>query len=531
MNIPRNRRLPLTIALLAAFLTSLLTGCRARVAIPEGAAPIAARPRIFPDYDGVTFPPNIAPMNFRIDEPGERFVTVLRAGSRQEVIGGQVVTIQENVWRELLSSGRTLSITIYRKVSSGWECWEDITNEISSDPIDPWVVFRLIEPGYQKYDRMFINQRSTESFDERVILDNNAIKNGCVNCHHFRNHSGDDFLFHCRQQYGGMVRVHGKTPNSARDTDRKMVERFETRNNPRKKAAVYPAWHPILPLVAFTTNTTPQVFHTFSPNRIEVYDQASELVLYNEKTNQMTQLTETDDLLETFPCWSPDGEYLYYCCAALGEAFWQKDPQGRDVLDERGEKKIAPDALYRIKYNISRMRFHPENASFEPPEVVVDAPAEGKSVVHPRLSPDGRFLLYTVSSYGTFPIWHRDADLEILSLDEGEKVSTEAINSAQSESWHAWDSTGRWIVFSSRRDDSLYTRLYFGHIDYDGQVSKPFMLPQKDPRDNKLRMLAYNIPELITSPVTVSASKISREMVTKPPTSVEWVEQLGAVNP
>ncbi|MBQ6620311.1 MAG: PD40 domain-containing protein [Thermoguttaceae bacterium] len=517
--------------LMTALTAALLAGCRSRVAVPEGAAPIASRPRIFPDYDGVTFPVNIAPMNFRIDEQGERFVTVLRAGDRQEMIAGRIVAIGEKAWRELLGSGGTLSITVYRESSSGWERWEEIVNEISPDPIDPWLAYRLIEPGYQKYDRIVIDQRSMESFDERVIIDNNSIKNGCVNCHHFRNRSGDDFLFHCRQQFGGMVRVHAPAPDGASETGRKTVERFDTRNNPHKKAAVYPAWHPSLPLIAFTTNTTPQVFHTLSPNRIEVYDQASELILYNEASNQMVQLTETDDILETFPSWSPDGEYLYYCSAALGEDYWQKDPQGREVLDERGEKKIAPEALKRIRYNISRMRFHPESASFDPPEVVVDAPAEEKSAIHPRVSPDGRFLLYTISAYGSFPIWHRDAELEMLDLAGGEKIPTEAINSPESESWHTWDSSGRWLVFASRRDDTLYTRLYFAHIDSDGRFAKPFMLPQKDPDDNKLRMMAYNIPELLVRPVTVPGSRIARDMVTDSPSRPEWVERLDTPLP
>lgn len=53
------------------------------------------------------------------------------------------------------------------------------------------------------------------------------------------------------------------------------------------------------------------------PNRIEVYDSASDVVVYDVRRHEVV----TDSLLsdsgafETFPTFSPDGKILYFCSA------------------------------------------------------------------------------------------------------------------------------------------------------------------------------------------------------------------------
>ncbi|MDO4558800.1 MAG: hypothetical protein Q4C47_07535, partial [Planctomycetia bacterium] len=85
-------------------------------------------------------------------------------------------------------------------------------------------------------------------------------------------------------------------------------------------AGVYPSWHPTLPLVAFSVNDTFQSFHTVHPNRIEVIDSASDLILYDVVENQITPIFRTTGSLETFPSWSQDGKWLYYCSAVAPES-------------------------------------------------------------------------------------------------------------------------------------------------------------------------------------------------------------------
>ena len=111
--------------------------------------------------------------------------------------------------------------------------------------------------------------------------------------------------------------------------------------------------------------------------------------------------------------------------------------------------------------------------------------------------------------YGVFHIWHRDADLWVMDLKTQSSRPLDEINSKDTESYHSWSSNGKWLVFSSRRNDGEYTRPFFAHIDSDGQWSKPFELPCDDPDYHRQFMKCYNIPEFMRGPVTIRPQKFA----------------------
>ena len=145
-------------------------------------------------------------------------------------------------------------------------------------------------------------------------------------------------------------------------------------------------------------------------------------------------------------------------------------------------------------------------------DTLIPASRAGFSVAFPRPSFDGKFLMYTASSFGNFLIWHNDSDLLLLNLETGENSSLPGVNNPDAaESCHNWSSNSRWFVFGTRRDDRTHTRAYICHIDADGVPGKPFMLPQKDPRAYYDAMLmSYNIPEFVTEPVELDSHKAWR---------------------
>ncbi|MBQ4203630.1 MAG: PD40 domain-containing protein, partial [Thermoguttaceae bacterium] len=167
-------------------------------------------------------------------------------------------------------------------------------------------------------------------------------------------------------------------------------------------------------------------------------------------------------------------------------------------LIETSSKKSS-----KLCYNIARRSFDEASRTFGEPETVVDAAANGRSALFARVSPDGNFLAYTVATGGTFPIWRQEADLYLKDLRTGEERRWSELNSEDSDSYHTWSSSGRWIVFSSRREDGQYTRPYFAHVDENGVATKPFVLPQKDPQSNRRRYKSYNVPELIVEPIKI----------------------------
>jgi hypothetical protein len=118
--------------------------------------------------------------------------------------------------------------------------------------------------------------------------------------------------------------------------------------------------------------------------------------------------------------------------------------------------------------------------------------------------------MFSMGDYGIFHIWHRDADLYMMDLNDGSVRSLDEVNSPDVESYHSWSSNGRWVIFSTRREDGAYTRLYLTHMDTEGNFSKPFAIPQRNPDFNRNFMFSFNIPEFMKEPVTVSAGTFAK---------------------
>jgi hypothetical protein len=309
-----------------------------------------------------------------------------------------------------------------------------------------------------------IIQRSTESFWEKSVVENQLLETNCVNCHSFHRNNYDKFLIHIRGSLGGTY-----------FTDGNKTVRRDLKTPEMSYGAVYPAWHPNGKLVAFSSNSIVQSFHASQEYNIEVTDLASSLVVYDIEKNEMSPVEEYDTVkyLETFPEWSPDGRYLYFCRA-------------RQTSDSSDFKSI--------KYDLVRKAFDPASFSFGKAEVVFDALSIDKSVSFPRISPDGQYLVFTLHNNGNFSIWHREADLYLLNIQTG-KTDRMNINSDETESYHCWSSNGKWLVFSSKRDDGLTARPYIAYFGSAEHAGKPFVLPQKDPTLNKREVRTFNKPE------------------------------------
>lgn len=162
-------------------------------------------------------------------------------------------------------------------------------------------------------------------------------------------------------------------------------------------------------------------------------------------------------------------------------------------------------------YNLIVRDYNAEKKTFSSPKMVINASKEKRSITFPRVSPDGRWLVFTLGPQGVFHIWHHSADLWMLDLEKRSFRPLNEINSSDTESYHSFTPDGHWMVFSSRRDDGAYTRPYFTHFDATtGTFTKPFILPQEDPAHHDRRMFSYNIPEFATGPITRSPKEIRR---------------------
>ena len=234
-----------------------------------------------------------------------------------------------------------------------------------------------------------------------------------------------------------------------------------------------------------------------------MFDLDSDLQVYDVVHNQIITAPQIkrQGIWESFPAFSPDGRTIYFTAAAQVE---------------------IPGELTQSHYNLMKVSFDPSTGTIgQDVEMLIDAASMAKSVCFPKPSYDGRYLMYTLCDYGTFSIWHHESDLWLLDLETGETRLMDEVNSNDTDSYHNWSSNSRWFVFSSRRDDGLFTRLYIAHFDENGVAGKPFMLPQRDP-DHYYEALyrSYNVPEFVTGPV--SFNRIRAQKAINSPERVQF---------
>lgn len=463
-------------------LACLLWGC---AQAPEVTGYISGEPAIFPDYKGVTIPSNIAPLNFEVLEDGD-FRLFITASGTSKVINadGGLFRFGRRFWKNLLedNKGCDISFQVCRKTDGEWSAYEPFTIHVAEEDVDPYIAYRLIPPGYTMWSEMGIYQRNLENYRQSLIYSNLQGRGNCVNCHSFPSRNPDKMLFHLRSELGGTYVIQDG-----------QIEKLNTKTEQTMSPLVYPYWHPSAELVAFTVNVTNEVVHTKNPNRVEVFDEASDVVVYDVKKHEIitSDLLSSESAYETFPTFSPDGRSLYFCSAVAVEEM------PRDFRD--------------VQYSLCRIDFDPDTRSFGTHiDTLYNAVTDKHSVSFPRVSPDGRYLVFVLSDYGNFSLWHKEADLYCADLQTGVIKSMAAANSNDAESYHSWSGNSRWMVFSTRRDDGLYTKPYIVYVAEDGTAAKPFLLPQKNPKAYyDEQMYAYNIPEFVSGKVKVKGSDVA----------------------
>ena len=477
----------------------LLSSCASHPDVTSSSKDAKCLPAIYPDYCNVTVPCNIAPLNFMLpaDEYEECVTRITTPDGHQQTYGqGVKVQIPESEWHTMLdaSKSKSIKVEVWGKKDGEWLSFTPFEIRIAEDPIDEYLSYRLIEPSYVAWTFMEIAQRNLTTFEETQIFNNEITMNDrkigqCINCHSYQNYKTDNMLFHVRLANSGTVIVNdGK------------ISRVNLKRDYTISSGVYPSWHPTAKLIAFSTDLTRQGFHTQNPNKIEVYDLASDLILYDVETDSVQVVSNDSTLLEVYPTWSPDGKYLYYCKSV--------------PLPEEMRDKDIRTTYPKIQYNLYRRSFDVATHNFGDEELVYDAASQDKSATLPRISPDGRYILFAQGQYGCFHIRHNDGDIVCMPLDQGfpltQTVDLSKVNSeGRPDSYPSWSSNGHWIMVASRRDDGNFCRVYFSYFK-NGKAEKAFMLPQEDPELNTFLLKSYNRPEFMVEPVKISVNEFSK---------------------
>jgi Flp pilus assembly protein TadD/Tol biopolymer transport system component len=202
---------------------------------------------------------------------------------------------------------------------------------------------------------------------------------------------------------------------------------------------------------------------------------------YDRAAGKRQPLPGADDpaYVQTDGVWSPDGKYIVFARALAKDPY---PPGQKKALhaNDPNETQIQYD-LYRLPFNDGRGGA---------PEAIAGASNNGMSNNFPKVSPDGRWIVFVQCRNGQ--LMRPDSQLYIVPFAGGEARRLRA-NTPLMNSWHSFSPNGRWLVFSSKAR-SPYTQMVLTHIDAQGN-SSPAILIDNATAANR----AVNLPEFVNT--------------------------------
>lgn len=452
-------------------------------------------PSIYPDYVNVTIPAEIAPMNFCMTDEAVEAVDVVVKGSKTGEIRNvhglfspdDVAQFDIEEWHSLLKSniGGTLSFTVTALKNGEWTEYKPFPMTVSSYPLEEYgIVYRKIAPGFETFSNIGMYQRDLSTFNEETIFDVKDVDGQCMNCHYSNRGDANQFLVHVRGKHGAtMVRSNGEDSY------------LNTKTEQTCGSCTYGYWHPDGRYCAFSLNKPLQNFYENEKKIIEPWDKESDIVVLDIETNELlhTPLLEGMDF-QTTPAFSPDGKTIYFLAAPAQD---------------------MPNKYYKVKYSLCSISFDAASESFgEKVDTIISGAQLDKSIALARPSYDGRYIMYCQMEYGTTPLNHMDSDLWLIDLATGETRAMNEINSEEADAYHNWNINSHWFLFGSKREDHYYSLPYFSSLDDKGKATKPFLLPQENPKQYYLENLySFNAPDFIRDRINLNRKEFGKKIM------------------
>jgi Flp pilus assembly protein TadD len=206
------------------------------------------------------------------------------------------------------------------------------------------------------------------------------------------------------------------------------------------------------------------------------------LAWYSKEAGKLQPLPGADDprYVHTNAVWSPDGKYLVFARAEAKEAY----PEGSKLAERSNDPNET-----QIRYDLHRIPF--DDGRGGEPVPIAGASANGMSNSFPKISPDGRFVVFVQARNGQ--LMRPDGQLYIVPV-QGGVARRMRCNTPLMNSWHSFSPNGRWLVFSSK-SRSPYTKMFLTHVDEEGNDT-PAVLIENSTAANR----AVNIPEFVNIP-------------------------------
>ncbi|HWR54757.1 MAG TPA: tetratricopeptide repeat protein [Bryobacteraceae bacterium] len=395
---------------------------------------------------------------------------------RQSMKGPATVTISGLGGNELLSSGR-ISIRTSRDPVGAPIFYRDVplmpteTEKGVIKPIipsaQPLIAWRLRDIG-KPASRLLMERLPT-----------------CANCHSFsRDGKTLGMDLDGPQNDKSMYAIAPLAPHtSIRDEDVIVWNTFPGMLPGRRTIAFMPQLSPDGQYATATLNEEVFVANFKDYRFLQVFYPTRGIVAcYSRATGKIQALPGADDpsYVQTNAVWSPDGSYLVFSRAKATDPY----PEGRKLAEYANDPNEPP-----IRYDLYRIPFNGGRGG--KPEPIAGASRNGMSNSFPRVSPDGRWIVFVQSRNGQ--LMRPDGQLYIVPA-EGGRARRMRCNTPLMNSWHSFSPNSRWMVFSSK-GESPYTQMYLTHIDEKGNDT-PAILIENATAANR----AVNLPEFLNVP-------------------------------
>ena len=218
------------------------------------------------------------------------------------------------------------------------------------------------------------------------------------------------------------------------------------------------------------------------------------LTVYDIENKSFHALPGADDTtyVQSNSNWSPDNKHIYFARSKAVQRNQSGMTYGTGIYDANKFQTMRDSFLTakkQFKFDIMKIAFNEGKGGN--PEMVKGASQNGMSNYFPKISPDGKWMVFCRAD--NYMLLQPDSKLYIMPTDGSAEPRLMNCNTSNMNSWHSWSPNNRWMVFSSKKFGA-YTQLFLTHIDENGVDSPPVWLEYLNV-DNR----AANIPEFVNT--------------------------------
>lgn len=347
---------------------------------------------------------------------------------------------------------------------------------VSTDPLAAQVLYLELPVPFKTAEKNIGQFRwrvldPSASAEPRTVIQNLPY---CANCHTL---SDDGRVFGLDMDYRGDKGGFALAPVEPRMVLRTANVMSWNNFEPHKNATSRGLFARISPrgdFVAATIQERPFMIRINDPAYSQLFFPLSGRIAFYTLADRTVRLlpgASDPGLIQTNPVWTPDGEGITFARGTASADLWATLGDKKVMDAAPGETIHSLNHKHRIRFDLWHLPFRGGHGG--EPAPIAGASNNGKSNYFPRYSPDGDWLVFCQAETG---LVSQPGSKLVMLPARGGKPRDMRCNRPELNSWHSFSPNGRWMLFSSKGEDGVLTRVFITHIDALGQDSPAIQL-------------------------------------------------------